>query len=105
VGCKDERFLLAEKQPVCAKGYFMKLIHILEGSGGKPAYIEFLKEGAASPTLLSVEKFRGRYGEEVTNELLGVETDVAEAVSEEAAETAEKSGEKPAGEGLFEFAS
>lgn len=56
----------------------MQVIHILKGASRKPAYIEFIKENATKPTLLSIDKFRNRYGEKVTNEVLGIEPDTEE---------------------------
>ncbi len=75
----------------------MTIVNILPGSNGKPAYIEFQKDEASRQTLLSVENFRCRFGDDVTNEVLGIEPEIEEEPA--AAE------EESFSEGLFSAAS
>jgi hypothetical protein len=71
----------------------MTIVNILPGANNKPAYIEYLKEDALSPTLLSIENFRSRFGDEETNHVLGIgiedTEDSLEGVTEADAEAPE----------------
>ena len=90
----------------------MTIVNILPGANNKPAYIEYLKDEAASPTLLSVSNFRSRFGDELTDTLLGISSDAdlqegdtdMDATAAPVCSSAEETGE-PFGEGLFSAAS